>query len=181
MDFLHGGQGSQAEAWALFDSLEPVAVERLTGLWRGRELRAGCALEGLLTSCRWYGKRFIDPEHVQPTIFARPDGSLFAVNPSLLPMWPSLNRVPAGLMGRAFDLARPGLITRGYHARLRALECRGRVSAAMVYDRLPVIDSFRRIDPDRLLGVMDLKGSPDSNLLFFTLERPPAQKEENQA
>ncbi|MDR1388209.1 MAG: DUF4334 domain-containing protein [Propionibacteriaceae bacterium] len=172
MDLLRGGQSDQSEAWALFDSLEPVAVDQLTGLWRGRELRTGCALEGLLEACRWYGKRFVDPERVQPTIFARADGSLFAANPSLLPMWPALTQLPTGLMRSAFDLARPFLLTRGYHARLRPLEYRGQVSAAMVYDRIPVIDSFRRIDQDSLLGVMDLKNTPGANLLFFVLERP---------
>ena len=28
----------------------------------------------------------------------------------------------------------------------------------MVYDRQPIIDSFRRVDEDTVLGIMDLRG-----------------------
>ena len=37
----------------------------------------------------------------------------------------------------------------------------GKVSAAMIYDHLPIIDIFRRVDEDTLLGVMDMRGLAD--------------------
>lgn len=54
-------------------------------------------------------------------------------------------------------------------ARLRAVEFRGVLSAAMVYDTQPIIDYFRRLDDDRLIGVMDTKGQPID--FYFWLER----------
>ena len=64
------------------------------------------------------------------------------------------------LAGRAFALVRPLLVTSRPAARLRMVEHRGVVSAAMVYDDLPIIDAFRRVDDDTVLGVMDLRWQP---------------------
>jgi hypothetical protein len=57
-------------------------------------------------------------------------------------------------------------------ARLREVSFRGRASAAMVYDTQPIIDCFRRISDDLVLGVMDVKGSPPD--FYFHLSRDPA-------
>ncbi len=57
-------------------------------------------------------------------------------------------------------------------ARLRAVEYRGVVSAAMIYDKHPTIDYFRAVDADTLMGVMDHKG--DTASLYFFLRRLPA-------
>ena len=54
-------------------------------------------------------------------------------------------------------------------ARLREIAFRGKASAAMVYDTQPIIDCFRRIDDDRVLGLMDVKGAPAD--YFFHLSR----------
>ena len=43
------------------------------------------------------------------------------------------------------------------------------VTAAMVYDALPIIDVFRRVSDDVRLGLMDLRGLPDP--FAFLLER----------
>ena len=42
-------------------------------------------------------------------------------------------------------------------------------SAAMLYDHLPIVDVFRRLDAHTLLGVMDARGI--SQPFFFTLRR----------
>ncbi|MER8408383.1 DUF4334 domain-containing protein [Mesorhizobium sp. M1307] len=42
-------------------------------------------------------------------------------------------------------------------------------SAAIIYDRRPIIDYLRRIDDDRLLGMMDLRFM--SKPFFFVLAR----------
>ena len=54
-------------------------------------------------------------------------------------------------------------------ARLRMVAYRGKVSATMIYDFLPICDSFRRIDANTVLGAMDQKG--DRHPFFFSLER----------
>ncbi len=63
---------------------------------------------------------------------------------------------------------KPAIRTKKHRARLRAVEHRGVVTAAMVYDHLPIIDVFRRVDADTLLGVMDLRGAEP---YFFILQR----------
>jgi hypothetical protein len=41
----------------------------------------------------------------------------------------------------------------------------------MIYDRIAVMDAFRRIDSDTLLGIMDLKGDTSGKTFFFQLHR----------
>ena len=66
-------------------------------------------------------------------------------------------------------LALPLWITHHPQARLRVVEHRGVSSAAMLYDHLPIVDVFRRLDAQTLLGVMDARGI--SHPFFFTLRR----------
>jgi hypothetical protein len=54
-------------------------------------------------------------------------------------------------------------------ASLRMVVFRGAATATMIYDRHPILDHFRRVDEDTLLGVMDRKGEPAP--LFFHLRR----------
>jgi hypothetical protein len=51
------------------------------------------------------------------------------------------------------------------------IEFRGVVGACMIYDRLAVIDVFRRINDNTLLCVMDLKGDASDKTFFFQLYR----------
>ena len=48
-------------------------------------------------------------------------------------------------------------------------EYRGVVSATMIYDSLPINDIFRKVDDDTVLGVMDLRFTPQP--FFFILRR----------
>ncbi|MFH8407010.1 GXWXG domain-containing protein [Streptomyces sp. NPDC018019] len=57
-------------------------------------------------------------------------------------------------------------------ATLHEVVHRGKQSTAMVYDQLPVIDHFRRLTDDVLLGVMVKKGA--SADFYFHLTRVPA-------
>ncbi|KAJ7078662.1 hypothetical protein C8R44DRAFT_992701 [Mycena epipterygia] len=45
-------------------------------------------------------------------------------------------------------------------ARLREIKFRGLVSAAMVYDDIPIIDYFRYVDKNTVAGLMDMKNVP---------------------
>jgi hypothetical protein len=75
----------------------------------------------------------------------------------------------SGIARAAFGGVRPLLYTDKPKARLRTIEHRGVATAAMVYDSLPIIDVFRRVDDDTLLGLMDLRGLPQP--FFFLLRR----------
>jgi hypothetical protein len=54
-------------------------------------------------------------------------------------------------------------------ARLREMRFRGTVSAAMLYDKRPLIDHFRRVADDTVIGLADEKGKPAT--YFFHLTR----------
>jgi hypothetical protein len=162
---------SQEEAFKLFDSLRPVQTDELLGTWRGQEVFSGHPLEGLLGTCGWYGKRFDDSEHVFPMLFARRDGSTFCANPARMPLSTRLNKLPKPLVRLLFRCAYPYVATRASGARLRTLEFRGVTGAGMVYDRLAVIDVFRRLDDDTLLCIMDLKDDNSEKAFFFQLYR----------
>ncbi|MDR1358143.1 MAG: DUF4334 domain-containing protein [Coriobacteriales bacterium] len=162
---------TQQQALELFDSLMPVEAEELRGLWRGREVYTGHPLEGLLTTCGWYSKRFDDGEQVFPMVFARQNGSTFCANPARMPLSVWLNSLPKPLVRLLFWCAYPYVVTRKSGARLRMMEFRGVTSACMVYDRLAVLDYFRRIDDSTLLCIMDLKDDTSGKTFFFQLCR----------
>lgn len=46
---------------------------------------------------------------------------------------------------------------------------RGVISASMLYDRLPIIDIFRKIDDNTIMGLMDSKMDKSRKGYFFIL------------
>ena len=160
------------EALAFFDSLPAVDLLDLVGRWRGSGLPTGSPFDGLLEAYGWYGKEFLDEETVHPLLFRDRAGQPRPVDPAFLPLplvrtLPGLaHTFPARL---TFAAVRPLLVTRAPQARMRMVEHRGVLTAAMVYDRQPIIDVFRRVTPDVLLGAMDLRGLPSPFL--FVLRR----------
>jgi len=162
---------SLEEALALFDSLPAVPIEDLSGRWRGRELRTGHRLDGLLEASGWWGKQFDGADAVHPLLFTGAHGDLFAVDPRRVPLGLA-HVLPASVVARgraALPLLQPALRTREHRARLRRVEHRGVVTAAMVYDHLPIIDVFRRASEDTVLGLMDMRHDPRP--YFFVLQR----------
>ena len=159
------------EALALYDSLPAIRAEELAGRWAGRELGTGHPMDGLLEASGWYGKQFDSVDEVHPLLFRQADGTIFPVDPRRIPLGLA-GRIPAAAVDKSrwmLPVAKPAIRTRKHRARLRNLEHRGVVSAAMIYDPLPIIDSFRRVDDDTLLGVMDLRGVEAP--YFFILSR----------
>ena len=164
-----------AAALARFDELAGVAPEAMIGHWRGRSLATGHPFDGLLEAAGWYGKAMASVERVHPLLFRRGAGPPIALDPALLPVGLAL-RLPAlrrsrlllAVVARGLKLLR----TRYPAARLRPAEFRGKTSAAMVYDRQPITDHFRRIDSDRVLGLMVYRPQP-LPYFFFCLERDP--------
>lgn len=161
---------SLQEALAVFDSLPPISLEAMIGNWRGGGLATGHPLDGLLEAYGWHGKRFTSPDDVDPLVFAAGRGKTVALDPRYLPvalvcaLRPHRWSWTAGVFALASRLIR----TRQPTARLRMIEHRGMTSAAMIYDRQPIVDHFREVEPSLLMGLMDLRGMPP---FFFTLRR----------
>jgi GXWXG protein/uncharacterized protein DUF4334 len=168
----HRGGAAPADVLAFADRLPGVAVEEMTGRWRGAELPTGSPLDGLLTALRWWGKEVLDADTVHPLLFPDRSGRPRPLDPALAPLT-LLLRAPALARSRparlAFAAVRPLLTTRRPTARLRPVVHRGVPTATLVYDRLPVVDIFRRVGPDLLLGLMDMRGLLDP--FAFLLER----------
>lgn len=169
--------GTTAErAQEFFDSLPPVRSEELFGRWHGGEVPTNHPMDGILTVSGWYGKQFDDLDHVHPLLFSDARGDIFAVDPMLAPI-SMVGRI-SGLADSpvvkrsspsALAVLKPLIKTAKHRARLRNIEYRGQVSAAMVYDHKAIIDHFRKVDDSTLLGVMDLRDMAQP--YFFTLRR----------
>jgi hypothetical protein len=162
---------SDAEALAFFDALPPVRSKDIFGRWSGSEVRTKHPMSGLLESFGWYGKEFIDEETVHPLLFKSDGGKIFTVDPRKVPMNLAAH-VPqkAATLGRkALAAARSLVSTDEPRARLRDMEFRGKVSATMIYDHLPIQDMFRQVDSTTLLGVMDRRA--EDRYFYFVLRR----------
>ncbi|SEL23089.1 protein of unknown function [Roseateles sp. YR242] len=125
-----------------FASLPAVEADFMLGRWRGGVFNTGHPGEPLLGQLRWVGKNFNSTEAVDPIVCEDAQGQR-VVNP---------------VMGSA---------------RLRMVVPPGATgpTASMVYDVHPIIDHFKRLDNDSVLGVMDRRG--DSSPLYFWLRRLP--------
>lgn len=169
-----------ADALARFDQLDAVDEAFMLGRWRGAGLATGHPMDGLLEAYHWWGKHFESAEVVHPLLFEGRDGRPLAVNPALLgaglslvgrvplPRSPGLANVFQTLMGV------PGLLrTARPRARLRMMVHRGRASATMVYDQWPILDVFRRIDDDTVLGLMDARALAQPFFFLLRRERGP--------
>lgn len=160
---------TRAEAEALIASLPPVPLAMLTGLWSGRAVATGHPVDELLRASSWFGKEFGSAEVVHPLVH---DGAFgrYRLNPGRVPLRLARRLRLARLPGAAaaFRLIGPLLATSRPRARLRMVEDGGIPTAAMIYDQLPVIDVFRRVDADAVMGRMDERGQPPA---FFLLTR----------
>ncbi|WP_307872405.1 DUF4334 domain-containing protein [Dietzia sp. KRD202] len=130
---------------ALWDSLEPARVDDIAGSrWKGTGLDTGHPMFGMLGQMRWWGKDFTEARKVDPILVTDDSGEV----------------VP--------DTSATG----GGGASLWEVSFRGRPTASMVYDRLPVIDHFAVVGPDTLLAVMNGRGTVhEGEHFWFVLER----------
>jgi hypothetical protein len=158
-------------AMAYFDSLEPASIEFMLGKWRGEGVPTDHPMDGLLENFNWYGKEFVSADHVHPLVFQQESGNLVKLNPQFMPMKYARNSsiTSQPWFRKLFDLGTRVMKTDASKARLRMTEYRGKVSATMIYDDLPINDVFRKIDENTVLGVMDLKGMRKP--FFFKLKR----------
>ncbi|MEU6841093.1 DUF4334 domain-containing protein [Streptomyces sp. NPDC046716] len=139
------GPHDPAELDALWADLETVDASSILGSWHGFAFLTGHPIEKVLAASRWHGKRFDAPDDAAPLICRAEDGGLYS-------------DTKAGRGG----------------ASLWNVEFRGEVTATMVYDGMPVLDHFKRVDDTTLMGIMN--GKPDVVLaqgrhFYFGLER----------
>jgi hypothetical protein len=163
------------QAFQLYDSLETVEVDFMMGSWKGSGFPTNHTMDGALETFHWYGKSFEDPNNVHPLVFQSFTKKLFKVNPGLMPVRlatiiPNKN---LGFLGIIFLLIRFFFQTSKSKARVRMTEFRGKITATMIYDQLPIHDVFRKVDENTLLGCMDYKGMKE--FFFFVLERDVKQ------
>ncbi len=171
LSILLDGKTTVEKASSLFDSLETVELEFMIGRWQGHGLHTGHPMDGLLEASNWYGKEFVDLENVHPLLFSNQQGEILKVAPNPIAMdWalklpiPKDNSVKPLLM-----MINNWLKTEKSQARLRMMEYRSKLSATMIYDYLPINDSFRKLDENTVLGIMDYKAI--SQPFFFVLKR----------
>ena len=162
-----------AEAIALFDSLAPTDLDFMMGRWRGAEICTGNPLEGLLPVIGWYGKEFVSAECVHPLMFENGRGGTFNVA-AIARLTEVALKLPIPKSPQLKPIFRSLLLplkTKQSQARLRMMEHRGKISATMVYDYLPIHDVFRRVDSHCVMGLMDYKALEAP--YFFALTREP--------
>ncbi|UNM96224.1 DUF4334 domain-containing protein [Ignatzschineria rhizosphaerae] len=158
-------QATTEEALAAFDQLAAVPLDFLLGRWRGFEIDTNHPTGGNLENSGWYGKVFKDFENVYPLVYYTEDKKgLFAGDPLLI-----VGKTSAQSSHEEIQKILTKARSKTSHARIRMLEHRGVSSATMIYDNFPINDIFRKIDDNRILGVMDFKGSDEP--YFFVLER----------
>jgi len=164
--------GLQSEKIAWFASLPPVIPTELTGVWRGEGIPSGHPLDGVLENLQWFGKKF------HPDL--RADALLFQWRPRrLVPIEPAFFPIRTVIRFAAFAKTS---VARNWFSRLnklvRARDTTASVklrtvdedeTAAMVYDRQPIVDFFRRIGDDEIAGMMVVEG--DERRYFFRLRR----------
>lgn len=135
-----------ADLDALWSGLAPVTVEEVLGAWRGGDFSTGHLASSVLGRIRWHGKRFDGPLDAHPLICRDEEGRLYS------------------------ETAAAG----GGGASLWPVEFRGETTATMVYDRMPVLDHFKKVDADTLMGIMNGKLEAAfgvADLYYFWLER----------
>ncbi len=137
------GLVDDAELDAVWAALETIRPEQLFGAWKGDEFLTGHPVNGMLEKARWFGKTFTSRFDVQPLICRDEDGNLY-----------SNKKLGKG------------------EASLWSVEFRGEVTASMVYDGQAVIDHFKKVDDNTVMGIMNGKDAViDGRHLYFLLER----------
>jgi hypothetical protein len=132
----------------LFESLEPVTCEQIVAKWKGGGFDTGHWLLGALAEMKWYGKWINSRMDVKPLVCFDEDGRLYS------------NKTLNG------------------EASLGMMDFRGKVSATIIYDGVPMFGHLRKVDNDTLLGVVSGKSlSTGQNIVqdgkhqYFYLER----------
>ena len=105
-------------------------------------------------------------------LFRGGEKRLVAIDPAFIPLRLALRFHKLGKTRAAsnlFSFLLRRLKAKGPVAALKAVPFQGVASAAMVYDAQPIVDHFRKVDDNRVMGAMVIDG--DDRVYFFELER----------
>lgn len=161
-------------AW--FQSLEPVDPIEMFGLWRGAGVPSGHPLDGVLENLQWFGKRFHPDMRADALLFQWHPGRLVAIDPRFVPIGLAIRLAPLGrasLTRSLFSLLQKAFRAQGTTAALEVRAFEQVASAAMIYDKQPIVDHFRRVNVDTLAGMMCVRD--DERRFFFKLTKIDAQ------
>lgn len=155
-----------------FRHLPPIAPRELVGLWKGHGIPANHPFDGVLENLSWYGKRFTPDMRADALLFRSGEHRLTAIDPKWIPLhwamrFDRLGRTP--IASNLFSYLQRRLRANGPVAGLKTLPFDGVESAAMVYDHQPIVDHFRRIDEQTVMGAMTIQC--DERIYFFELQR----------
>lgn len=131
---------SAEELDEFFASLEPVKIGEMIGKWRGGYFPTG------ETWLELFLRDFLICKWYGKTFVAK-------------------NKVKAlvfSFLGMKFNMPFFGA------AVLREIEFSGKISAAMIYSYLPIIDNFRKADDKTVMGIMEIKGKTG---VYFYLQK----------
>ena len=144
----------------------------MIGLWTGRGIPSGHPLDGVLENLGWFGKRFSAQMRADALLLRRGEKRLVAIEPAWIPLRLALRFHKIGRTRAAsnlFSYLLRRLRAKGPVASLKAVPFQGVTSAAMAYDTQPIVDHFRKVGDNRLMGAMVIEG--DERVYFFELER----------
>ncbi|MEH7905104.1 GXWXG domain-containing protein [Rhizobium laguerreae] len=167
---MQGDQQEEMAAW--FRSLEPVQPKDMVGLWSGVGIPSGHPLDGVLENLSWFGKRFHSDMRADALLFKWRPGRLVPIDPSFFPVRLAIKMAPFGRTFVArhwFSYLQKMLRARGTTASLKLQALDGVETAAMVYDKQPIVDYFHRIDDDGIAGMMCVHDDP--RRFFFKLQK----------
>lgn len=167
-DAVQAGTVGPREMSTAFDGLAPVSIEAVLGTWKADASYAETPGGRLLVDSGWWGARFTDAQHADPLLFRTADGTgLFAAD--LGKVFALISTGPQDLSARRAEVE-----TREPMGRLRMVECRGVVSATLIYDHAPILDYIRAVDGDTLIAAVEGRGAM-SEPGYVLLRRHPAK------
>ncbi len=158
-----------------YRSLPPVLPAEMVGLWKGVGIPSGHPLDGVLENMQWFGKRFHSDLRADALLFQSGERRLVALDPRWFPIRLATTLAPFGRTRVARNLLghlHKVLSAKGRTARLELRTWEGTESTAMVYDRQPIVDHFRRINDVEVAGMNIVKDDP--RRYFFKLRRVDA-------
>ena len=132
------GRISSEKLDELFAGLEAVEIKEMTGHWRGGFFSTGNRMEILLKGFPFF--KWYGKNFLSQNNVQALIFSFFGIK----------FNIPFGT------------------AVLRKTEFRNKISTAMIYNYLPIIDNFRKVDEDTVFGIMEIKGKIG---VYFYLER----------
>ncbi|SEI18871.1 GXWXG protein [Rhizobium tibeticum] len=155
-----------------FRSLEPVPLDDMIGLWRDVGIPSGHPLDGVLENLDWFGKRIRPDLRADALLFQWTGGHPIAIEPAFFPIRQAIRFSSLGrtfIARNWFSYLHRAFRARGTTASLELRTLDGVETAAMVYDRQPIVDYLRLIADEEVAGMMCVEG--DARRYFFRLRR----------